>query len=78
MTQITPGERAVRTDRDAARQDGTAAAQYLREALTDVGVTLPSLRGAERAFVSERPHVELGGCTAEVAVQLADVLRRLT
>jgi hypothetical protein len=49
-------------------------AERLRAALARHGITLPSLRGSSPEY--GRPWVELGGCGAEVAEQLAELLEK--
>lgn len=51
------------------------AAERLRKALDKHGITIPSLRGSYP--VMNRPFVELGGCSSEVAEALATVLEKL-
>lgn len=53
------------------------AVERLREALRDVGVTLPSLMVDPVTAVSRQPFplVDLGRCNLQVAARLAAVLR---
>jgi hypothetical protein len=57
----------------ASDVDPYAATEYLRAALTDVGIVLPSL-GVDVA--SEMGLVNLGRARPEVISRLADVIRR--
>ncbi|MFJ8957356.1 hypothetical protein ACIRO1_45425 [Streptomyces sp. NPDC102381] len=56
----------------AGLRAGDVAAAGLREALTRVGIVLPSLLGGFP--VQGNGRVELGGCNAGVATTLAEVL----
>ncbi|MGI5530369.1 hypothetical protein ACQEVX_24180 [Streptomyces syringium] len=58
--------------RHAALDASDAAAADLRAALARHGLVIPSLRSCEP--VDHRGFVELGGCRAEVAARLAQVL----
>nr|WP_119590487.1 hypothetical protein [Streptomyces scabiei] len=62
-TPAAPGDPQARSEASAAR---------LREALALHGLALPSLWPGEP--VNGHGSVELGGCTADVADALADVL----
>ena len=57
---------------DAVRAATTATAG-LKEALTRVGIVIPSLRAGE-PVVDGNAYVELGGCNAGTAVKLAEIL----
>ncbi|MGH3313890.1 MAG: hypothetical protein ACRDP3_25460 [Streptomyces sp.] len=57
------------TTRQDPRQHAEACAERLRAALARAGVRLPSLRAG--ACFANFPHVELGGCHADLADQLA-------
>ena len=51
----------------------------LRAALTEAGITLPSL-GIDPATLAREtpcPRIELGGCSADTAARLAAALRRV-
>jgi len=56
-----------------ALSEGLAAAQELADALGLAGFRLPSLRGD--FSIDSRPHVELGGASAEMVRHLAAWIR---
>ncbi|MFD7235125.1 hypothetical protein ACFWAT_07425 [Streptomyces syringium] len=58
--------------RHAALDASDAAAAHLRAALARHGLVIPSLCSSEP--VNHRGFVELGGCGADVAARLAQVL----
>ncbi len=64
---------AAKLDQDPYRL-AIVAAERLRAALTLHGIMVPSLRGSYP--VREKPFVELGGCTADVAEALAGLLEK--
>ncbi|MDI3386083.1 hypothetical protein QIS99_07600 [Streptomyces sp. B-S-A8] len=59
-------------------EDAEAARRALAEALTEAGITLPSLRVDPLAYVGEPavPLVELGRCNIPTARALTAALRR--
>lgn len=67
----------IRTHATACLDDARETVEELRIALSVVGIKLPSLALDLSSVARETPcpHVELGGCTAEVAARLAVVLR---
>jgi hypothetical protein len=58
-----------------AMRAGDDAARDLREALARVGLKFPSLQGGMP--VDGRGHVELGGCSADMASRLAAALHAI-
>ena len=62
------------TTQESGTTDAATAAENLREALTGAGIILPSL-GTEPASPSLNL-VTLGRVRADVALRLADVIRR--
>ncbi|KOT64457.1 hypothetical protein ACH4GK_21170 [Streptomyces rimosus] len=66
-----------RATADETVTDAEAARDELRDALAEVGITLPSLGldGPSLASDAPRPLVELGRCAPEVARRIAAALR---
>ncbi|MYX07736.1 hypothetical protein GTW98_13130 [Streptomyces sp. SID8375] len=68
----TKTEQATAVHDLAALRVGDAAAADLKAALARVDLVLPSLRGSWP--VNGGGFVELGGCSAKLAAQLADII----
>ncbi|MFL4496520.1 hypothetical protein ACJ6WD_35560 [Streptomyces sp. VTCC 41912] len=62
--------RPTTSDKPSPRSGGPTAAAALAAALARLGIVLPSLRDSA-VPVNGRPFVELGGCGAPLASQLA-------
>lgn len=69
----TAKERRERAARQRTAQEaGDKAAADLKAALARVDLALPSLRSSEP--VTDNGFVELGGCNARLATQIAEVI----
>ncbi|MEU8955342.1 hypothetical protein AB0C93_13655 [Streptomyces sp. NPDC048518] len=63
---------------EACIEHAEETVKELRAALTEAGITLPSL-GIDPATLAREtpcPRIELGGCSADTAARLAAALRR--
>jgi len=58
-------------------EEAEETVKELRTALTNAGITLPSLRIDQASLAREAPcpRIELGGCSVELAARLAAALR---
>jgi hypothetical protein len=71
---LVPSVEFMVTTPEPATTDAATAAEILRDALTAAGIVLPSL-GTEKASPSLNL-VTMGRVRADVALRLADVVRR--